>query len=513
MIDVMRFELMIQEEQKRGATARVVACVLFISMFVSLDAGLADEAAQVPETSLHFPGETLFNSSPPFLAGVSVNHSDATYREGDTLEISFMAEEDAFLHLLYHQADGSSLLLFPNVAAADNFVPARTKTLVPPPGLPPTQQYRFRVQPPLGHEVLQVLASRRRIPELDTLANGSHPAAPVPPQLISSLATRLSSEPANWTEHRVRIQTVSPDGSTIISNETPRPQPNTLDPNPPNEPTNDPPSRVGLFIGIGKYANPDLASTHTELAESARVMHRLMLDHGKLDPNRTKLLTNEQATRHAIETSIVDWLPSVTRPGDVVFIYFSGHSGQFETRDPKEPDGFDEAIAPYDLTAGQADAPREQRLKLLRESNIVDDTLARWIQELQGRQVVLMFDTCHSGGIIANKQLLEDELFADEAARIKDIVQLNTLILTSCAADEQSLFEGTPNGTMWFTYCLTEAINRRDPEIMLSVQDAFSFARERVKQLLVEGNAGRQQSPAISDNIFLPVPLVPASTP
>ena len=361
-----------------------------------------------------------------------------------------------------------------------------------------------------------MLAVRQPVSELNNLGATAPKAAPVSPELIAHLARTFETDQSGWTEHRVRIQTTSKDGR-LPSVENPG-RPNQPDqPQHPNANSDRVPvdaiaarKRLGLFIGIGEYRNPELAPNHKELSESARIMHDLMLKHGQLDAERTKLVLNDQATRSSLENLFLKWLPSVSDPGDVVFIYYSGHAGQFPTDDPKEPDGLDESLAPYDLSAGDEQLPAQQRRKLLRDSSILDDTLARWLEELSGRQVVLILDTCHSGGVIASKRLNSDSFFVDEAARMKDIAQMNTLVLTSCAADEQSLFEGTPNGTMWFTYCLTEAMAQRDRIQNLTVQDAFTHAEKRMKQLLVEGNADREQKPSMSDRIMLPVSLAPA---
>jgi len=266
------------------------------------------------------------------------------------------------------------------------------------------------------------------------------------------------------------------------------------------------PARVGLFIGIGKYLHPEFAPTHVELAHSAEVMRELMLRRGGLDPAKTKLALDEQATKAQLRKLVTRWLPSVSRPGDTVFLYFSGHAGQFDTTDPSELDGKDESLAPYDLNAGNEKLPFAERQRRYRESSILDDTLARWLQELSGRQLVLIFDTCHSGGLVQDKGI---GYFGDEAPRVKDISQLNTIILTSCASDEQSLFEGIQNKTMWFTYCLTEAMTRPDAPRPLTVQAAFDDSRKRMRQLLREGNAGVDQEPTITDGALLPVVLAP----
>ena len=431
-----------------------------------------------------FPGDRLFNGRPPFLAGVILDRTSAKYEQGELIGVTFQAEETAHLYLLYHQADGTTALLFPNVAERQTLVPARTKKQLPTPG----GGFRFRVQAPFGREVLQVLAANTPLQELDTLVIAGQKQAPtVSQELLDRMAARLQYDASTWAEHRIPLETV----------------PKPAAPRPPQRPVA--PQRIALFVGIGKYQHPELAETHAELSNSAKVMHRHMLDAGKLNPDRTRLLLDEQATRGRIEESMVSWLPSVSKPGDTVFVYFSGHAAQFETTDKSEPDGKDEALCPYDLTAGRPELAIAERVAAMKKSSILDDTLARWLQELSGRQVVLILDTCHSGGVTAGKTAAL--AWADEeSARLKDISQLNTVILASCAVDEQSLFAGTRNQTMWFTYCLTELFEKRQP---VTVQEACRYSQRRMRELLRAGNADRTQEPQLFDRALLPIALIP----
>ena len=462
-------------------------CRLLAAVFLIAACGTNVAIAQVQPAGelplalpLEFPGAAIFNDEPPFLAGVAVDHASHTYREGEKLRIQFLAEKEAHLYLLYHQADGSSLLLFPNTAHRDCRVPAGKPIVIPPPG----EEFRFRIRPPLGTEVLQVIAATGPLAELERLsASGTTTASA---KLLNDLAKELAGDRSSWTEHRLPIHTVAQDDRTARKR-----------------------ARVGLFIGIGQYEHPQVAPGHIELRRSAELMHELMLRHGGLDSTRTLLVCDEKATRANLQKLIAHWLPSVTQPGDTVFLYYSGHAGQSPTSDASEPDGQDETIGPYDLAARREGETYEQALARYRQSNITDDTLARWLENLQGRQVVVILDTCFSGGVVADKGLPKS-LLDDEAVRIKDIAQLNTLVLTSCAADEQSLIEGTSNKTMWFTYCLTEAIQAAAAKGQpLTVQDAGRYAQRRMRQLLTEGNAPREQEPAMADKIGLPVLLIP----
>jgi hypothetical protein len=473
--------------QARFAVVTALGAALAFSQTVSWGQPSSFSAAnptdaQPADMPPHFPGAELFNNQPPFLAGVAVNRADGVYRDGEKLSVQFQSERAAHLYLIYHQADGTSVLMFPNQAQPNNRVPAREPVIIPGLGEP----FRFRIRPPLGTEVLQVLAALSPLNELDNLVQPTDRFPVVSNEIIAKLRDRMAKDPTSWTEHRVPIHTIAKH----VDPETRTPE------------------RVGLFIGIGKYLHPEFAPTHEELGRSAAVMHDLMLKHGGLDPERARLVLNEQATKSNLEELIARWLPSVSQPGDTVFIYFSGHAGQLETNDRSETDGRDETLGPYDLNAGASNLPFEQRQEIYRRSNILDDTLARWLQELQGRQIVLILDTCHSGGVVQGKSLARSFL-ASEAARVKDITQLNTLILASCAADEQSLFEGTRNKTMWFTYCLTEAIESAGLPRPLSVQQAYDYSRRRMRELLREGNAAREQEPQMTDNVLLPVVLAP----
>ncbi len=409
--------------------------------------------AQSPASASSLPGSALNNATPTFLAHVAVDRADGVYHEGETLSIRFAAEREARLYLLYHQADGRCMLLFPNPARSDNRVPARQVVQVPGPGEP----FRFRVQSPFGVELLQVLASAQPIAELDVLAAQGQGRAPtVAPALLDQVRGRLLQAGQPWAEHRVPIRTLP------------------LSERPPGRP----PVRAGLFIGIGKYLHPEIGPTHDELRHSAEVFHGQMTRRGGLDPARTKLIVDQQATRANMEELITRWLPSVTQPGDTVFIYFSGHAGTTPNLDGSEPDGLDEMIGPYDLEAGDPGMTREQREARFRDSSIVDDVLARWIEELSGRHVVLILDTCHSGGVVEGKGLTR--FFGDEATRVKDIAQLDVNVLTSCAADEQALFEGTPDKTMWFTHFLAQAVETLPAPV--TVRTAYDLCRKGLRR-------------------------------
>ncbi|MGO8752599.1 MAG: DUF4384 domain-containing protein [Thermoguttaceae bacterium] len=432
---------------------------------------------QPPQSQPGFPSAGLVNPRPPFLAVVKVNHDDLTYEDGDHLALKFAAERDAFLYLLYHQADGRTLLLYPNSAQPDNRVPARKTVQIPAAGQP----FGIRIGPPFGNEAVQVLASVARIADLDALVPTPAAQPVVSRQVLDQLARRLAMGQAAWAEHRTPIRTVAAKNG-------PEARPN----------------RIGLFIGIGKYLNPKIGETHDELRHSAEVMHQAMLARGKLDPQRTRLVLDQEATRANLESLIFHWLPENSRPGDVVVIYYSGHAGVAESAEGAWAEG-SALLGPYDLDAGTREMTFEARSARWRETGILSETLARWLEELAGRQVVLILDTCHSGGMLQGKEIAK--ALSRKADRLKDLAQMNLVVLSACARDEQALFEGTPNKTMWFTYFLCEALEKIPAPV--TVQAAHRYALEGMQQIVRARHEPSSQEPQLSDSALLPINLVP----
>ena len=441
-----------------------------------------DPPALPQEIPPRFSGDVLMNHRQSFFAEVRGNRPDAIYAAGEKLSIEFLADEEAYLYFLYHDVAGTSQLLFPNQAELRNQIPAKTIVTLPPPG----NRFRFRIRAPFGSEWLQVVASRQPIPELDQIAQTAGESPVVAPELIARLATRLQQDPTQWAEHRQQIQTVPKE----------------------DPPAKRKPDRIGLFIGAGKdLRDPKMHDIH--MGNSAKLFRQAMIDKGKIDPKRAMLILDEQATYDAFEKAIVGWLPEVSQPGDEVFIFIACHSGQTPNLDGSEPDGIDEGLAPYDLQASTEEMSPAEREQNWRNSLVLDDTIARWLQELYGRRVVLIVDSCLAGGLTDAKTLPNFKLnfLADEANRLKDISQLNLTILTSTMADEQALFEGTPNETMWFSHFLIQAVE--ETENRLTVQDAFAAIRVVMREIVRKLGAAMAQQPTLTENNLIPVWLVP----
>lgn len=141
-----------------------------------------------------------------------------------------------------------------------------------------------------------------------------------------------------------------------------------------------------LLVGIDNYRHPRVGATPGSIAD-AQAMADLARRRFGFKPDAIRVLTDGQASANAIRRAVSDWLIAGTQPGDRVFFSYAGHGSQVADDNGDETDGYDETLAPYDVdpTTGSG--------------MIRDDEFDGLIRELQGRRVVLVFDSCHSGTI------------------------------------------------------------------------------------------------------------------
>jgi len=139
-----------------------------------------------------------------------------------------------------------------------------------------------------------------------------------------------------------------------------------------------PASRVlGLFVGISDYNGAgDLPYT----AEDADRMFHHYRDYG-MRPEDATLLLDDKATVEAIEAGLSRLAEQATDQ-DTVIIFYSGHGNQVARESgfsASDPDAKDETIAVYD-------------------GEISDDRFAELLEPCQANTMLLMMDSCFSGG-------------------------------------------------------------------------------------------------------------------
>jgi hypothetical protein len=141
-------------------------------------AGLDPAAGQESEDPLAFRLRTEPAQAEPLQVQIALDRGDGgIYRRGDRLVLLLRASQDCYAQILYQQADGTPVRLFPNRFQADARIRKGQVYRIPPADRP----FDLVVQAPFGLERVQVLAASE--PQL--LPAG----APGPVRLPDPLAT------------------------------------------------------------------------------------------------------------------------------------------------------------------------------------------------------------------------------------------------------------------------------------------------------------------------------------
>ena len=438
------------------------------------------------------------NEKPGFYVRVDVDHPDHVYYDGQEMRVTVSSERAGHLYLIYHDAQGKLTLLFPNIAQQDNAIPAGQNVVTVP---RPDANFRLVIGAPFGRETLKAIVSERPLKDLEVKQLTQQPFNPVSTKDIKAAFVELKGKPEKWGEHYIDIET-RPGGKPQQNQVAPDP----IDPGPGPDVVIDQPRRVGLFIGISDFA--DSAIRDLKVSDrDAQAMADIMRSNCRLD--EAVVLTNQQATLANIQQAICQQLPAQTRPGDTVLLFWSGHGARCADTSGDEKDGYDEYLVPQD-----------GRLDDVQNTMLIDDAFGRWIQELDGRKVVVILDTCHSGGQNAQeKSVFAKSLginqppvggvrfdFLDgDLQRTKDIGQKETALMASSMAAQVS-FERREGDLSTLTYFLVEQLGGTGP---LTLPAAFDSVKNQVAQYVETNFPGTTQTPVLIDNTTSPIYLRP----
>lgn len=146
-----------------------------------------------------------------------------------------------------------------------------------------------------------------------------------------------------------------------------------------------------LLIGVNRYADPNFTNLRGAVRD-AHNMRMLLTRHLGYTGDQVRVLTDKDATRDGIIDAVRSWLLKGTRPGARAMLYFAGH-GYFQPDDNgDEQDGYDEVLVPHDARLVSDDGRPVKIANFIR-----DDEIGALLDELEGRRVQLVVDSCHSG--------------------------------------------------------------------------------------------------------------------
>ncbi len=146
------------------------------------------------------------------------------------------------------------------------------------------------------------------------------------------------------------------------------------------------PAKWAVVVGISDYTNfgDEIGGDLPGAANDARAIADVLVNKYDFDPANVKLVLDGAATRARIESEMTEWLPSVARPGDLIWFYFAGHGSQAWDLNGDEEDGLDETVCPADVMRGNT------------EMDILDDEVGEWLAQLPTDNVIVVWDKCHA---------------------------------------------------------------------------------------------------------------------
>jgi serine/threonine protein kinase len=146
---------------------------------------------------------------------------------------------------------------------------------------------------------------------------------------------------------------------------------------------------IALVIGVGEYERAEQVETLRFATRDAVAMADVLADPRlcAFPREQVVLLTNGDARRDELVQRLSRWLPGRARGTELVVIYFAGH-GMVQTVGRRE-EGF---LLPYDAD------PDDVVTRGIAMSDI-----ARWIDGLEARAVVVCLDCCHAGKVLGQR--------------------------------------------------------------------------------------------------------------
>lgn len=476
----------------------------------------AAEGAAPPPVDESNVANAASNPQPSFYVHAELDRPTRDLREGDQVTLNVQSEVDAYLYILYQQADGKIFQIFPNVDQPNNRVQAKTTVRVPA----SRDLFRWEVGPPFGKEAIKVIASRKPIERLTRAELAKDVFNPIALKSVKQAADDLAAGPArDWAEVDLEIITYPKDQEFEDSGAR----------------------RFGVFFGVSKYLfDAEHRAGVSRLTEGEQqgglnllgctndATRLAAMFRGVGQVSDARVFVDADATRANLEYAITRWLPSVSKPGDTVFIHFAGHGGQIPDDNGDEADGKDEVLIPADFVdvpilsefierdkAGTLDPKlRPLMLEMLevarqsgdragemlaRKSGVSDDLFGRWLQKLAGRQVVVILDTCHSGGFATAEKSLDAraeaapvqfDFLEGELPRLKDIGERDQALISAALAAESAMaLVSGENGV--FTGFLLESFRLRPGTLKL--EDGFAYCRQQVPLYFEAVNKARVQ--------------------
>jgi len=249
-----------------------------------------------------------------------------------------------------------------------------------------------------------------------------------------------------------------------------------------------------LVVGVSDYTD---VNDLTYARSDAEAFARWLIDAGVSVDSITLLLDEageledlglqyDTATLSRFRAGL-GWLRKQAKPDDLVFVYFAGHGYQGEDDDGDEADGVDEFLVLHDTMRSAVE-----------ETALRDDEFGAFLDRVGSDHVMVVFDSCHSGGqsrsLSSGSRPLGDtfDLFNDFSLEGK-------LILAAAREDQEALeHEGLGHGL--FTHFLLQGLKGDadlDSDYRITAEELHAYVSTEVERYAWEVR-GREQTPEMT---------------
>lgn len=217
-----------------------------------------------------------------------------------------------------------------------------------------------------------------------------------------------------------------------------------------------------IVIGVNEYVDPTIPNLRFGVADAHLVADTLQKNCG-YEEQRILRMTDDQPKRHLqplrtnMHIQVAEWLKKA-RPGDTIFVYFSGH-GFLDDRGQKF------------LALGDC-----QR-NALGLSSIRADELRDMLHQCSATQKLLVLDCCHAGGQKGDQPGPSSEEIGASFADAEGLITL-----ASCGRDEFS-YEWDEKGHGLFTWHLAQGLSGsadRDDDGVVDSDEIYSYVYRHV---------------------------------
>lgn len=255
-----------------------------------------------------------------------------------------------------------------------------------------------------------------------------------------------------------------------------------------------------VVVGVGDYQDPGIRDLRFSEAD-AQALYEFLLDPegGGFPEDHVRLLLGSEATQQAIRAAF-GWLIEAAGEDDLVVFYFSGHGSYDTDFNGDEEDGFDEYLVPYDAKPDN-----------LYGTAVRDDEIGDWLSSLASRCVLLVLDTCFSGGAMRTVRGFDNPARrAGPGNRVfTDLVGEGRLFLASSQEGEPS-YEDEGLGHGVFTYFLLKGLGREgapeadaDGDGRVMVEELKAYLEQRVPTYVRDTLHERPQHPLLEGDLSL----------